>query len=420
MSGCCSGRSETPHDDKLGLQTVDPIPDDTSPEMAFMYQVLEGIKLAAEARVQVEELLDKEEEETTEQTVSYNIDGPCESQGVIVMKDYFPACFRAIRQSSGITTENYVQSWSYESFSAIPECKTGAGRSGSLFMLSADKRFMLKTLPHHEVLTLKAIIRNYRRYIHYHPDSKIMRFLALHRFRNGKHYQYLLITNNINYTNGLSLEQRFDLKGRVIKPSSFKKIEDRRHSADGLIKTQADGVVKDNELQRNFCPINGRDRLIEILQRDAAFLAEEGCIDYSLLIGVHGRIPQPVEDTQPKKEEGFNGRPSFEIKEQPAFELIEGEWNGRSEVYSMGIIDFLSRWCTKKKVANFCKTFLWTPETLSTVPPAYYHKRWDEYIPHIIVEPSPDDTCLRNGKTSKAEQDESHEAVRLMVDVELH
>ena len=39
----------------------------------------------------------------------------------------------------------------------------------------------------------------------------------------------------------------------------------------------------------------------------------------------------------------------------------------------------------KKKVANFFKTKLWHPSTLSTIPANDYCDRWQQYIPTIII-----------------------------------
>jgi hypothetical protein len=77
-----------------------------------------------------------------------------------------------------------------------------------------------------------------------------------------------------------------------------------------------------------------------------------------------------------------------------------------TETYFISVIDFLARYTMAKKGANFFKTFLWTPETLSTVPPDYYAQRWltavDNYFPppentaddvverHLLGLPTPD------------------------------
>ena len=52
----------------------------------------------------------------------------------------------------------------------------------------------------------------------------------------------------------------------------------------------------------------------------------------------------------------------------------------RSRAACAGIIDCLTLYNGKKKVANFCKTFLWKNKTLSTVPSKDYGKRFLKYM----------------------------------------
>lgn len=130
--------------------------------------------------------------------------------------------------------------------------------------------------------------------------------------------------------------------------------------------------------------------LIETLSKDAAFLRDHLCLDYSLLIGVHD--PKLVDEAKldpgspdhkqahaltfehansPKRGRS-RARSSMDIKSGmfiPAQNVVTGEAEG--EIYFVALIDFLSRYFVKKKIANFFKTKLWDEDTLSTVPPVY-------------------------------------------------
>jgi hypothetical protein len=56
------------------------------------------------------------------------------------------------------------------------------------------------------------------------------------------------------------------------------------------------------------------------------------------------------------------------------------------EVFTLGIIDFLAPYETKKKIANFFKTIRFDAHTLSTIPAPEYAERMIDYLPSIIVD----------------------------------
>lgn len=313
-------------------------------------------------------------------------------------KDYSPEIFSDIRKSIGISTSDYVKSWTYPP-DKVPQPDAGAGRSGSLFMRSVDKRFIFKTLPSHEVATLRAILPGYHAHIRDHPDSRLMRFLALHRFVVKGKYLYLVVATNILYSPlGLRIHHKFDLKGRVPKKAP----EKRPSEPNG-------GVWKDNQLTRVFkmgardtrktlaslryrplyrlwcfSTVNCHEPTLKtslclcsrghFLRSDVDFLMANDCIDYSLLVGVHdvdGKRDQSQKLAM--LDTGLN-------VPAPVFEA-DGE-----ELFFVGIIDFLSRYQTmKKQTAHFFKSFLWKDETLSTVPSDYYAMRFQDYVPTIVV-----------------------------------
>lgn len=287
------------------------------------------------------------------------------------MKDYYPYLFCQARTKEGVDTQEYLRSWSY-TFDTMPRAQVGAGRSNSLFLKSADDRFILKTLPHHEVVSLRHMLRAYFHHLEENPSSRLLRFAGLHRFRRGNQYLYVIIMTNIFYSPiNRHIDRKYDLKGRKIKPSSERRL--KKLKAKGQ---EPKGVIKDNQLDRVFFP-HDSENLRKALTKDADFLASQNCIDYSLLVGVHLRSA------------GEEGEPSEQKERRNSISLLKegipSEGYMRNETYFIGVIDFLSRYETKKKIANCCKRFLWEPATLSTVPPKFYRDRWVAYLDKILI-----------------------------------
>jgi len=360
-----------------------------SEESIFIYQILEGIKLAAKQILEPKETWNLASGNDYHTYQSYNIPSPSRTKGcVVVMKDYDELLFKSIKKIEGITKEDYVNSWTYKP-QDITLPATGAGRSGSLFFFSSDRRFIFKTIPHNEVQTLRAMLGPYCNFLKKHPNSHLMRFFALHRFRIINDFLYLVVANNINYSQeGLIPHQKYDLKGRVPKASTLKR--------QSMIAKPAKGSVwKDNQLNRYFYP-DEAEEIIAALIEDAEFLRDQNCIDYSLLIGVH-----EVDKSGLIQSEKKNG--STPIDENVAPELSRRQSNSAfkivnavvgvgvpsahidfNEVYFIGIIDTLTAYEMKKKTAHYCKSFLWKDETLSTIPPDLYCQRFCNYIPTII------------------------------------
>jgi 1-phosphatidylinositol-4-phosphate 5-kinase len=74
--------------------------------------------------------------------------------GVVVVKDYAPLMFAALRRMDHVTEIDLDLSWHFSDVHSVPAPSEGAGRSGSLFMFSKDRRFLFKTLPAKELTTL--------------------------------------------------------------------------------------------------------------------------------------------------------------------------------------------------------------------------------------------------------------------------
>jgi hypothetical protein len=80
-----------------------------------------------------------------------------------------PEVFQAIRDLAGLPTSEYLLSLGFSQFLgnmllgkySVYTCQQSQGKSGSLFFISHDSRFMLKAIPERESQTIHRILPFY-------------------------------------------------------------------------------------------------------------------------------------------------------------------------------------------------------------------------------------------------------------------
>lgn len=76
--------------------------------------------------------------------------------------------------------------------------------------------------------------------------------------------------------------------------------------------------------------------------------------------------------------------------------------NGEDEIYFIGIIDCLTSYILKKKIAFAFKRILWDPETLSTVKAKFYARRFYDFMTHQLLGIDPNITLAKESKSTAA------------------
>eukprot|EP01012_Entosiphon_sulcatum_P028969 TRINITY_DN35174_c0_g1_i1.p1 TRINITY_DN35174_c0_g1~~TRINITY_DN35174_c0_g1_i1.p1 ORF type:complete len:496 (-),score=61.59 TRINITY_DN35174_c0_g1_i1:153-1460(-) len=288
----------------------------------------------------------------------------------LLMKDYASLCFARLRQMHGITADDYVQSWQIPLHKLKPQL--GAGRSGSLFLRSNDQKYIFKTIPHAELRSVTELLPHYYQHVVKNPGCLIARIFGLHKFRNSTGFmQYIIVLGNCVNPLGLpssySPVQLFDLKGRTPKPGKAF----RNRGKQGI-------VFKDNDLERKFFFSKEKLHLfLTQLDADIAFLQTNNLMDYSFLIGVVSK--RSLDDSEP-----LPSTPNRSTFCTQCGGIVNDNFG--TEIYYVGIIDFLARYGAKKKAANFFKSFRWEADQLSTVDSVFYGERLKKYLRDIFVE----------------------------------
>jgi len=196
----------------------------------------------------------------------------------IEMIDYSSRVFSDLRHSFGVDDHSFLQSWNLDPSQC--DLSLGAGKSGSLFLLSRDKRFILKTLPEREVESLRRVLHRYHKYIRTTPSTLLMKFFGLYRFNFTFRSIYVVLGNNALFSPGRAVEQIWDVKGRKVKIG--------QHPREGKIS-----VRKEKDLNRTFgLSPHLRGRLLSDIMRDTAFLSSNNLMDYSFLVGTCGDPPK--------------------------------------------------------------------------------------------------------------------------------
>lgn len=193
-------------------------------------------------------------------------------------KDYCPMVFRNLRELFKIDAADYMMSICGNA--ALRELSS-PGKSGSVFFLSQDDRFMIKTLRKSEVKVLLRMLPNYHHHVRTYENTLITKFFGLHRVipSSGQKFRFVVMGNM--FCTELRIHRRFDLKGSSLGRSSEN------------VEIDENTTLKDLDL--NYCfylEPSWRDALLNQIEIDSKFLESQRIMDYSLLLGVHYRAPQ--------------------------------------------------------------------------------------------------------------------------------
>lgn len=93
-------------------------------------------------------------------------------------KDYCPSVFRHLRGMFGISNSEYILSTCGDH--ALRELPS-PGKSGSVFFVSQDERFIIKTMRKEEVKLLLRALPQYYAHVAAHPDTLLTRFYGRRR-----------------------------------------------------------------------------------------------------------------------------------------------------------------------------------------------------------------------------------------------
>uniref|UniRef100_A0A3Q3LG73 Phosphatidylinositol 4-phosphate 5-kinase type-1 gamma-like n=1 Tax=Mastacembelus armatus TaxID=205130 RepID=A0A3Q3LG73_9TELE len=207
-------------------------------------------------------------------------------------KTYAPVAFRYFRELFGIRPDDYLYSLCNEPLIEL----TNPGASGSIFYVTRDDEFIIKTVQHKEAEFLQKLLPGYYMNLNQNPRTLLPKFFGLYCVQCGGKNIRVVVMNNI-LPRSVRMHLKFDLKGSTYKRRASKKERDKSKPTFkdlDFLSDIPDGLTLDQDMY---------SALVKTLQRDCLVLESFKIMDYSLLLGIHNK-------TQAEREQQSQGSPA--------------------------------------------------------------------------------------------------------------
>ncbi|XP_010001723.1 PREDICTED: phosphatidylinositol 4-phosphate 5-kinase type-1 gamma [Chaetura pelagica] len=310
-------------------------------------------------------------------------------------KTYAPVAFRYFRELFGIRPDDYLYSLCNEPLIEL----SNPGASGSLFYVTSDDEFIIKTVMHKEAEFLQKLLPGYYMNLNQNPRTLLPKFYGLYCVQSGGKNIRVVVMNNI-LPRVVKMHLKFDLKGSTYKRRASKKEKEKSsptYKDLDFIQDMPEGLMLDAD---TF------SALVKTLQRDCLVLESFKIMDYSLLLGVHNIDQQ-------ERERQSEGALSTSDEKRPvgqkalystAMESIQGgaargesidtddtmggipAVNGKGErlLLHVGIIDILQSYRFIKKLEHTWKALVHDGDTVSVHRPSFYAERFFKFMTNTV------------------------------------
>ncbi|XP_042234775.1 uncharacterized protein LOC121874613 [Homarus americanus] len=299
------------------------------------------------------------------------------------------------------------------------------GASGSIFYLTNDDEFIIKTVQHKEADFLQKLLPGYYMNLNQNPRTLLPKFFGLYNYQcNAKNIR--LITMNNLLPSSIKMHQRYDLKGSTYKrkASKYERSKDSPTFKDlDFMEHHPDGILLEAETYK---------ALINTIARDCRVLTSFKIMDYSLLVGIHN-LDQAAKKKAQEKERRLNGGDGGTAEDgsgegaegssltrsrsinrhklvahSTAMESIQADSDpideedqvppggiparnakGERLLLFLGIIDILQSFRLKKKLEHTFKSMIHDGDTISVHRPTFYAQRFLKFMEHTVFKRIP-------------------------------
>ncbi|XP_013864680.1 phosphatidylinositol 4-phosphate 5-kinase type-1 alpha [Austrofundulus limnaeus] len=332
---------------------------------------------------------------------------PAHHYGDFRFKTYAPIAFRYFREMFGIRPDDYMYSLCNEPLIEL----SNSGASGSLFYVSSDDEFIIKTVQHKEAEFLQKLLPGYFMNLNQNKRTLLPKFYGLYCMQTGGKNIRIVVMNNL-LPSAVTMHQKFDLKGSTYKRRASPKEREKAvptYKDLDFIQDMTGGLLLEGDKYNAVC---------KTIQRDCLLLQSFKIMDYSLLVGIHN-LDQACRERASQEAAALDQRRPQVQKSlySTAIEAIQAESGGvgsmepadttggiparnskgeRLLVYT-GIIDILQSYRFVKKLEHSWKALVHDGDTVSVHKPGFYSERFQRFMLNTVFKRLP----MRSSPTKK-------------------
>ncbi|CAF0802349.1 unnamed protein product [Rotaria sp. Silwood1] len=202
------------------------------------------------------------------------------------LKTYAQTAFRFFRDAFGIDPSSFMLSLCAKDLRELPN----PGASGSIFYITADDAYVIKTVSKKEAKFLLSLLPSCYMNLTQNPFTLLPKFFGLFCYQSFNKNIRFVIMNNLIPVN-VKLYEKYDLKGSIYK----RKASEEEHKRD--LPTLKDNDFKSQHPYGLTLEPFFYDQLIQTIEDDVQILSSFDIMDYSLLLAVHN-ITEEMKSTQ--------------------------------------------------------------------------------------------------------------------------
>ncbi|XP_052898449.1 phosphatidylinositol 4-phosphate 5-kinase type-1 gamma isoform X3 [Anopheles moucheti] len=367
------------------------------------------------------------------ETISFPPEGssmtPAHHYSEFKFKIYAPIAFRYFRDLFGIQPDDFMMSMC----SAPLRELSNPGASGSIFYLTDDDEFIIKTVQHKEGEFLQKLLPGYYMNLNQNPRTLLPKFFGLYCYQCNSKNVRLVAMNNL-LPSYVKMHLKYDLKGSTYK-----------RKANKAERSKSSPTYKDLDFMEHhpnglFLEAETYSALIKTIQRDCRVLESFKIMDYSLLVGIHNldlAVKEKQEAAAKARSEGesdYEDAPEADqymvqereeqrttalnrsrsinrqrlVAHSTAMESIQAESEpideeddvppggipARSEkgerlLLFIGIIDILQSYRLRKKLEHTWKSIIHDGDTVSVHRPSFYAQRFQDFMAKTVFKKIP-------------------------------
>ncbi|XP_036440889.1 phosphatidylinositol 4-phosphate 5-kinase type-1 alpha isoform X2 [Colossoma macropomum] len=326
---------------------------------------------------------------------------PAHHHGDFRFKTYAPIAFRYFRELFGIRPDDYLYSLCNDPLIEL----SNPGASGSIFYVSSDDEFIIKTVQHKEAEFLQKLLPGYFMNLNQNKRTLLPKFYGLYCVQAGGKNIRIVVMNNL-LPRSVPMHLKYDLKGSTYKRRASPKEREKdvpTHKDLDFMQDMPEGIQLEPD---NY------NALSKTIQRDCLLLQSFKIMDYSLLVGIHNVDQACRERVGAGDSRGAEGtvtpdqrRPQAQkALYSTAMESIQGEARGRGALDSedqwggiparnskgerlllyIGIIDILQSYRFIKKLEHSWKALVHDGDTVSVHRPGFYAERFQRFMCNTV------------------------------------